>query len=339
MKNNNQNTEYKITSKSYKEPQKLKNWSDMIIYKSCRTSSKKNHKKIEFFSDENFENIYCVMEEKKSKEPFWEETCVTFLSKKWEEKQEEKPEQYRYFSVKIIIDEKFQTVYWYRDKNFQIPMQKEVLVKKGVQYNEEDKRLITNSHYDMEGNLIRPAECDKEIKFLAEFIAADLINKKNKYELVTQEALKLFKKNQFAKFIDTYNQKYTSIRDRVDALSNLQTVILEKEDWDCKKILKFRENLSKAKDKNFVFLFDSAMFQNGVISPEEFVQSVEQGIKKQIPMACAIKSFFYYYGLDFYKPSKEAIEKAILLEPNNLEYKKLLKELEQEKSLNDKRDM
>ena len=91
MKNNNQNTEYKITSKSYKEPQKLKNWSDMIIYKSCRTFSKKNHKKIEFFSDENFENIYCVMEEKKSKEPFWEETCVTFLSKKWEEKQEEKP--------------------------------------------------------------------------------------------------------------------------------------------------------------------------------------------------------------------------------------------------------
>ena len=72
------------------------------------------------------------------------------------------------------------------------------------------------------------------------------------------------------------------------------------------------------------------MFQCGVISPDEFVQSIEEGIKKQIPMAYAIKSFFYYYGLAVYEHAKEAIEKAILLEPGNLEYKKLFKELEAE---------
>ena len=172
--------------------------------------------------------------------------------------------------------------------------------------------------------------CDKDIKALSEFIAADLINKKNKYEIVTQTAIELLEENQFTKFIDTYNQKFTSIRARVDALSNLQTVILEKEYWDCKKIFKFRKNLSKVKDKGFVFLFDSAMFQCGVISPDEFVQSIEEGIKKQIPMAYAIKSFFYYYGLAVYEHAKEAIEKAILLEPGNLEYKKLFNELEAE---------
>ena len=53
-------------------------------------------------------------------------------------------------------------------------------------------------------------------------------------------------------------------------------------------------------------------------------------MKKQIPMAYAIKSNFYKYGLEVLEPCLEAIEKAIMLEPNNLEYKKMLKELEQE---------
>ena len=53
----------------------------------------------------------------------------------------------------------------------------------------------------------------------------------------------------------------------------------------------------------------------------------------------AIKSNFYKYGLEFLEPCLEAIKKAIMLEPNNLEYKKMLKELEQEKAMNDKQDM
>ena len=67
------------------------------------------------------------------------------------------------------------------------------------------------------------------------------------------------------------------------------------------------------------------MFQAGANSPEEFVQSIDDGIKKQIPMAYAIKSNFYKYGLEVFEPCLEAIKKAILLEPNNLEYKKYSK--------------
>ena len=103
----------------------------------------------------------------------------------------------------------------------------------------------------MEGNLM--SGCDKDIKALSEFIAADLINKKNKYEIVTQTAIELLEKNQFTKFIDTYNQKFTSIRDRVDALSNLQTVIFKKEYWDCKKILNLEKTFQKQKIKVLYF--------------------------------------------------------------------------------------
>ena len=35
-------------------------------------------------------------------------------------------------------------------------------------------------------------------------------------------------------------------------------------------------------------------------------------------------------GLEVFEPCHQAIKKAILLEPNNLEYKKMLKDLEQE---------
>ena len=48
---------------------------------------------------------------------------------------------------------------------------------------------------------------------------------------------------------------------------------------------------------------------------------------------------FYKYGLEVFEPCLEAIKKAIMLEPNNLEYKKMLNELEQEKAMNDERDL
>ena len=81
------------------------------------------------------------------------------------------------------------------------------------------------------------------------------------------------------------------------------------------------------------------IFQLGAISPEEFVQSIDDGIKKQNPMAYAIKSNFYYYGLENYESSKQAIERAIMLDLNNLEYKKKLKDLENEKAMNDEQSL
>ena len=56
-------------------------------------------------------------------------------------------------------------------------------------------------------------------------------------------------------------------------------------------------------------------------------------------MAYAIKSKFYYYGLENYESSKQAIERAIMLDLNNLEYKKKLKDLENEKAMNDEQSL
>ena len=84
---------------------------------------------------------------------------------------------------------------------------------------------------------------------------------------------------------------------------------------------------------------DCGLFLSGAVSPNEFIQSIEEGTEKQIPLAYAIKSNFYKYGLEFLEPCLEAIKKAIMLEPNNLEYKKILKELEQEKAMNNEQDM
>lgn len=171
---------------------------------------------------------------------------------------------------------------------------------------------------------------NEDIKNIADFIKTKEENKQNKYESITKKALELFNKKQTDKFIDLYNNVYSSIRDKTEAIGTFQETIYWQIEHDDKNLLKFRDNLSRAKDKNFVFLYDNAMFNMGFISPEEFIKSIEEGIKKQIPMAYAIKSLLYYYGLEFFEPSKEAIQKAILLDPNNLEYKIILKELESE---------
>ncbi len=168
-----------------------------------------------------------------------------------------------------------------------------------------------------------------DIKTLAEFIEAKEINKQKKYESITKKGLELFNKNQTAKFIELYNNEISSIVERMEALGVLLSEILEKEIWDWKNILKFRDSISKAKNNDFIYLFEDAIFQSGAISPEEFVQSIDDGIKKQIPMAYVIKSNLYNHGLDVLEPCIIAIKKAIMLEPNNLEYKKILKELEQ----------
>lgn len=72
------------------------------------------------------------------------------------------------------------------------------------------------------------------------------------------------------------------------------------------------------------------MFQCGFTSPQELIDSIEEGIKNQVAPAYAIKPFFYSYGIESYDVSKQAIEKAILLESCNLEYKKILKALDVE---------
>ena len=56
-------------------------------------------------------------------------------------------------------------------------------------------------------------------------------------------------------------------------------------------------------------------------------------------MAYVIKSNFYKYGLEVFEPCHQAIQKAILLEPNNLEYKRMLKELEAVHAMNDEQEM
>lgn len=171
---------------------------------------------------------------------------------------------------------------------------------------------------------------NEEIKNIADFIKSEEENKQNKYESITKKGLELFNKNQTTKFIEFYNNELTFIAERIEALGVLLSEVLEKENWDCKKILKFRDGILKSKNNDFIYIFDDAIFQAGVISPEEFVQSIEDGIKKQIPIAYAIKSNFYKYGLEVFEPCHQAIKKAIMLEPNNLEYKKFLKDLEQE---------
>jgi len=333
------NNEYKITTKTYKEPQQLKNWEDRIVYKSCKTYSKKDYKKTEFYLDDDFKILHCVMEEKTSKKPYLKETSVSFLSEEWEKRQAEKPEIHRYYSVKITIDDKFETLFLYRDKNFEIHMQKAVCRKKGVKYTKEDKLMLGDTHYDMEGNAILPTEIDEETKALIDYIRAEQINIQNKYESITKKGLELFNKKQTAKFIELYNNEISSIAERIEALGVLLSEILEKENWDWKNVLKFRDRISKLKNNDFIYLFNDAIFQSGAISPEEFVQSIDDGIKKQIPLAYAIKSNFYKYGLEFLEPCLEAIKKTIMLEPNNLEYKKMLKELEQEMAMNDEQDM
>ena len=147
---------------------------------------------------------------------------------------------------------------------------------------------------------------------------------------ISKKALELFYTDKTDKFIDLYNSEFTSIEDKIDAITILLMAIVEIENSDLRKIFRFRESIVKTEDNNFIYLFDDAMFQAGITSPEEFMQSIEDGIKKEKPIAYVIKSFFYYYGLNDYESSVQAIEDVIMLEPNNFEYKEILKELENE---------
>ena len=199
--------------------------------------------------------------------------------------------------------------------------------------------MLGDTNYDMEGNPILPTELDDETKALIDYIQAEQINIQNKYESITKKGVELFNKNQPAKFIELYNNEISSIAEKIEALGVLLSEVLETENWVWKNVLKFRESISKSKNSDFIYLFDDAIFQTGAISPEEFVQSIEGGMKKQIPLAYAIKSNFYKYGLEFLEPCLEAIKKAIMLEPNNLEYKRMLKELETVHAMNDEQDM
>lgn len=169
-----------------------------------------------------------------------------------------------------------------------------------------------------------------DIKEIVQNIQTNETNKQSRYSEIAQKAQQFFKTQQTTKFIDLYNEKNFSIREKIDALYIFVMEIIQTENLDYEKILKFREKIVKSQNNNFIYLFDNAMFQAGVNSPEEFVQSIEEGIKKQIPMAYVIKSFFYYYGLEEYFHSMQSIEKAILLEPTNLEYKRLRQNLENE---------
>ncbi len=160
---------------------------------------------------------------------------------------------------------------------------------------------------------------------LVNLIVADTAAKHKKYESVNNKALQAFEKNDINDFINIYNQQVSSIDEKINALSTLMLII-----DDAEKIFKFRNVIlnSDSKHEDFIYLYDYAMFQSGIISPEEISKSVEEGTYKNNPLAYAIKSFFYRDALDSYESSKSAIEHAILLEPDNLEYKLLLKELE-----------
>ncbi len=159
---------------------------------------------------------------------------------------------------------------------------------------------------------------------LVNLIAADTAAKHKKYESVNNKALQAFEKNDINDFINIYNPQVSSIDEKINALSTLMLIV-----DDAEKIFKFKNVIlnSDSEHKDFIYLYDYAMFQSGIISPEDIIKSVEDGTDKNIPLAFAIKSFFYRDALDSYESSKLAIEHAILLEPDNLEYKLFLKEL------------
>lgn len=182
-----------------------------------------------------------------------------------------------------------------------------------MSYKNYDDNLISNNNdYD---------EVAEDIAFFVE-------NQKNKYKEITQKAYELYETNQITELIDLYNNELNSIYDRAEALSLLVLKIFDSDNRGETNLIELRKSILKENNREFVYFFDNAMFQSGIISPEEFTQSIEEGLKRQIPVAYAIKSLFYYYGLESFETSKQSIEKAITLEPNNLEFKKMLKELE-----------
>lgn len=181
--------------------------------------------------------------------------------------------------------------------------------------NNDDNLIANNTDYD---------EAAKELVFFVE-------SKKIKYKNINQKAYELYETKQIPELIDLYNNEISSIHDRAEALSLLVMKIFHSDNRGKTNLTELRKSILKENNKEFIYFFDDAMFQGGVISPEEFAQSIEDGLKKQIPTAYAIKSLFYYYGLESFEASKQSIEKAIVLEPNNLEFKKILKKLEDDR--------
>lgn len=170
----------------------------------------------------------------------------------------------------------------------------------------------------------------EDIKNFSGFILPAEKEEHERWRNISKKALELFYTDKTDKFVDLYNCEFTSIEDKIDALTILLMAVVEIEESDLRKILRFRERIVKTEDNNFIYLFDDAMFQAGITSPEEFIQSIDDGIRKDVPIAYVIKSFFYYYGLNDYESSVQAIKNVIILEPNNLEYKEILKNLKEE---------
>ncbi|MCR4881016.1 MAG: hypothetical protein K6A44_03585 [bacterium] len=90
----------------------------------------------------------------------------------------------------------------------------------------------------------------------------------------------------------------------------------------------FKDNFLKVKYPNgdFLYEFEFALFLNGYYSPEEIQYIITQGTKHNVHSAYALKSLFYEMGgLDVTREQAiEYITKAILMEPNNISYKRIL---------------
>ncbi len=167
-----------------------------------------------------------------------------------------------------------------------------------------------------------------EFKSIIESIKAAEAKNKIKFKNLNDRALQAFKNSRTNEFVDIYYKNSLSVNEKITALTSLIS-----ENFEPEKFIAFRRTIldSDANRKDFIYLYDYAMFQSGIISPEEIFKTVEKGMAKQSPLAYVLKSLFYKDGLDTYESAKQAIERVILLEPGNLEYKSMLKELEREK--------
>ena len=99
---------------------------------------------------------------------------------------------------------------------------------------------------------------------LVNLIAADTAAKHKKYESVNNKALQAFEKNDINDFINIYNPQVSSIDEKINALSTLMLIV-----DDAEKIFKFKNVIlnSDSEHKDFIYLYDYAMFQSGIISP------------------------------------------------------------------------
>ena len=53
-------------------------------FKKRKNNTREDYKKTEFYIDDDFKILHCVMEEKTSKKPYLKETSVSFHSEEWE---------------------------------------------------------------------------------------------------------------------------------------------------------------------------------------------------------------------------------------------------------------